>query len=108
VTGLVAIRITCPDGETAARIAEALVERRLAACAHVGPRVESRYHWRGRIEAHEEVLLEIRTRAALFDAVAEAVRILHPYVTPAITAHAILEADAAYAAWLAEETAGAA
>lgn len=107
-TGLVAIRITCPDGASAERIAAALVERRLAACAHVGPSVRSRYHWRGRIEAHEETLLELRTRAELFAAVAAAARALHPYETPAITAHPILAVDEAYGAWLDAETRGAA
>ncbi len=104
----VAIEVTCPDDATAERIAAALLGRRLVACAHLRPAIRSRYHWRGRIEDAAETPLTLRTRAALFDAVAAAVRALHPYETPAIVATAIVAADPAYAAWLAAETAGAA
>jgi periplasmic divalent cation tolerance protein len=108
VTGLVAVRITCPADGTAERIAVALVERRLAACAHVEPPIRSLHHWRGAVADVAEVPVTVRTRAALFDAVVAATRALHPYATPSVIALPILAASPDYAAWLEAETAGAA
>lgn len=104
-TDLVVIAVTCPDREVAGRIAAAAIEARLAACAHVGPSVESTYLWRGRVEAAEETLLTLTTRAALFEAVAALARRLHPYEVPAVTAVSLTDATPDYAAWVAAETA---
>jgi periplasmic divalent cation tolerance protein len=105
VSEFVAIEITCPDAATAARLGEHLVARRLAACAQVRAAHASRYRWKGRIETAVETPLVVKTRAAHFDAVAEAVRALHPYETPAVVATPIVAAAPDYAAWLAAETA---
>jgi periplasmic divalent cation tolerance protein len=103
VAEIVAVEVTCPDAASAAAIAEALLARRLVACAHVGPAIESRYRWRGRLEREPEVPLVLKTRPELLAAVRAAVRALHPYEVPAILSHR-LEADADYAAWVAAET----
>ena len=50
MTEIVTVEINCPDAATAAAIAEALVGRRLAACANIHAPIDSLYHWRGRIE----------------------------------------------------------
>jgi periplasmic divalent cation tolerance protein len=100
---LIIVRITCPDRETARRIAAILVAERLAACAHLGAEIESTYWWQGRVETARETPLLLNTRAALFDATAARVRALHPYELPAIVGHPI-EATGDYAAWVAAET----
>lgn len=97
------VTVTCPDHATAREIADALLGARLAACCQFGAPVESRYRWRGAIETAEEVPLLIKTRGDLFEAVAERIRTLHPYDTPAITAEAA-RADEATARWIEEET----
>lgn len=97
------IRITCPDRETAGRMAAALVAERLAACAHVGEEIESTYWWNGAVETARETPLLLKTRATLFGAAAARVRDLHPYEVPAIVGHPI-EAVDDYAAWVAAET----
>ncbi len=97
----ISIDVTCPDEATAREISDALIGRRLAACCRIGPPVESRYWWKGAIERADEVPLAIKTRADLFDAVAEAIRQLHPYETPAILATP-LRADEATLRWIAD------
>ena len=97
------ITVTCPDHATAREIADALLGARLAACCQFGTPIESRYRWKGAIETAGEIALLIKTRRDLFDAVAERVRTLHPYETPAITAQEA-RADEATARWIAEET----
>lgn len=103
MTGVIVVHVPCPDAATAATIAEDLLTQRLVACAHAAPAIRSRYHWKGAIERALEVPLTLTTRADLFDAVAAAVRALHPYEVPAILAQPVT-ATPDYAAWVAAET----
>jgi len=103
-TGIVSVEINCPDAATARALAEALVARRLAACANVGAPIESLYHWRGRVEQAAEVPLTLKTAARLFPALAEAARALHPYETPSIVAHPVAAVTDDYRAWVIAET----
>jgi periplasmic divalent cation tolerance protein len=91
---------TCPDRDTALRIAEALVERRLAACVNVIPGVTSVYQWEGRCERGEEHLLLIKTGAALYPALEEAIRALHSYELPEVIAVPIDRGLPDYLAWI--------
>lgn len=84
-------------------IAQALLEARLAACVQMSP-IRSRYVWKGEIAREDEVLLAIKTRADLFEAVRARIRELHSYETPEILATPVTHADADYLAWLAEST----
>ncbi|WP_102959546.1 divalent-cation tolerance protein CutA [Mangrovicella endophytica] len=95
------ITVTCPDAASARLIARALIERRLAACCQIGAPVDSVFRWQGTVEEAREVPLTIKTREALFDHVAAAIRELHPYETPAITGHPAV-ADAPTLSWIEE------
>ena len=88
----------------AQRIAQALVERRLVACAQISA-IESVYRWDGHVVHEPEWRLLLKTRAALVDAVMQALRELHPYELPALHALALGDVDAAYGAWIDAETA---
>jgi len=61
VSDRVVVLSTVGTAEDAARIARALVERRLAACVNVLPGVRSFYRWKGAAEEDEERLLVIKT-----------------------------------------------
>lgn len=98
------VETMCPDTETADRLAEALLDRRLIACANRGAEVTSLYRWEGRTEREGEVPLFLKTRTDLGDAVEAAIRDLHPYDVPPILRWQV-RANADYAAWVAEETA---
>jgi periplasmic divalent cation tolerance protein len=103
VTEIVTVEINCPDAAAAAAIAEALVARRLAACANIHAPIDSVYHWKGRVERGPEVPLVLKTRAGLLPALVAAARELHPYETPSILAHAVTANDD-YRAWVLAET----
>jgi periplasmic divalent cation tolerance protein len=77
---------TCPDAETARRIAAALVERNLAACVNIIPGVESVYRWQGKVETDSEHLLLIKCSRDAYPALEQAVTELHPYELPEIVA----------------------
>ena len=91
---------TLPDAESARGIAQALVDAGLAACVTIGSPATSMYHWQGAIETADEIPLTIKTRAALFDQVAAAVRARHPYELPEIIAVPITDGAPDYLAWL--------
>jgi periplasmic divalent cation tolerance protein len=93
---------TVARAEDAERIAEALVERRLAACVNVLPGVRSIYRWKGAVERDEERLLVVKTRADRFDALRDAILALHPYEVPEVVAVPIEAGSPAYLRWLDE------
>lgn len=93
-----------PDHTIASTLARALLEQRLAACVTIGAPVESIYHWRGRIESAREIPVTIKTRSVLYSHVEAAIRKVHPYDTPEILAIPVVDADARYVAWIAQET----
>jgi Uncharacterized protein involved in tolerance to divalent cations len=99
----VEIQVTCGSVDEADRIADALVERRLAACVQQLP-IRSTYRWDGEVQHDDEILLLVKTRAARFDDVAAAVRELHSYDVPAITAVPIVSGSDDYLAWIDAET----
>ena len=91
---------TAGSEEQSKTLADALVERRLAACVNVVPRVLSVYRWKGEISRDEECLLVIKTSERLFPAVREAIRELHSYELPEILMLPIANADPGILAWL--------
>lgn len=95
---------TCPDTETAGRIARTLVEERLAACVTRVSCVHSTYRWRGRIIDEAEVLLAIKTTRGRFDALRDRLLELHPHEVPELVALDIDGGHAPYLEWLAAET----
>ena len=90
---------TCPDDATAERIALALVEGRLAACASRAP-VQSVYRWNGAVERAGEVQLLIKTSRGRYAALERALRALHPYELPEILAVEAAAGLAGYLAWV--------
>lgn len=99
----VEIQVTCGSAEEADRIADALVARRFAACVQQLP-IRSTYRWEGEVQHDDEILLLVKTRAARFADVASAVRELHSYDVPAITAVAIVRGSDDYLTWIDAET----
>jgi periplasmic divalent cation tolerance protein len=101
---VVFVYTTYPSIVEAEQAGRELVQRRLCACVNILPGMVSLYWWEGAIERGEEVVMIIKTRAALAEAVREAVRQLHSYTTPAILVLPIESVDPDYNAWLMAET----
>lgn len=95
--------LTRCDEEAALRgIAEALVSRRLAACAHVRGPVESLYRWKGVVTRANEWELDAVVTIEGVGAARALITDMHPYETPAILTR-VCEATSAYAAWVRAE-----
>jgi len=95
---------TCPDADTAGRIASALVEERLAACVNILPGMRSIYRWQGQVETADEVLLLIKTSREAYPALQNRLRDLHPYELPELLAVEPALGLPGYLQWLADET----
>ncbi|MFO1206096.1 MAG: divalent-cation tolerance protein CutA [Burkholderiales bacterium] len=93
-----------PDRESALALAQALVDARVAACVNVLGGCTSIYRWQGAIETAAEVPVLIKTRAALYAAVEQAIRARHPYDVPEIVAVPLSHGLPAYLEWVAAET----
>jgi periplasmic divalent cation tolerance protein len=93
-----------PERAAALKLAQSLVERRLAACVNVLGECVSVYRWKGAIENTGEVPVLVKTRAARYEEVEAAIRELHPYELPEIVAVRATRALEEYLQWVADET----
>ncbi len=100
----IACLCTCPDADTARRLAGALVGERLAACVNLLPGVRSVYRWQGEVHEDQEVLLVVKTTRARLDALTERIRALHPYELPEIIAVPVVKGLSDYLHWVTLQT----
>jgi len=95
---------TAPDAATAERIARALVDEGLIACANLVPGLTSVYRWEGRVHADPEVLLLIKTRRENVPRLKERLPELHPYQVPELVVAPVEDGLAPYCRWVMDET----
>ena len=93
---------TFPDQETARRISNELVTKKLAACANILPGVESIYRWKEKIESGNETLVLFKLNEDRQSAFQEKLRSLHPYEVPEIIFVPISSGLPEYLRWVTE------
>jgi len=94
---------TAPE-EQAERIAESLLEAKLAACVNLTGKIKSKYWWEGKIQTDEEVLLIIKTRQELVEKLTAKIKEVHPYQVPEIISLEIKEGNSDYLDWILAST----
>ena len=99
------VYVTTADEAEAKRIARAVVEARLAACANVLGPIQSIYRWEGQMREDDEVALVLKTsddrKAELIDRIKQ----LHSYDTPCIACMPIADGNPDFLDWIKQETA---
>ena len=94
----------CPDEACANTIALAVIEAKLAVCVNIMPRVQSLYHWQGKVQSTTEIPLFIKSTASNYAALEKAICERHPYKVPEIIAFPVARGLPDYLNWVAAET----
>ncbi len=76
---LVIVFCTVPGDGSADKIADSLVESKLAACVNIIPGLKSVFYWQGNVEKETEKLLLIKTLEQNTDKVFKHIEENHPY-----------------------------
>jgi len=97
--------ITTATRDDALRIARALLEERLIACANVLDGMTSVYRWDGATREDREAVLILKGRTELMDQVTQRVRELHQYDCPCVEWWPISGGNADYLNWVENEAA---
>lgn len=89
-----------PSREAALAAAEAVLSRRLAACAHIVA-ADSRYWWKGQLESAGEALVTFKTVPKRVGELFRLLESTHPYGVPEIVEIDVTRVSPAYLAYLA-------
>lgn len=89
----------------AERIANAMVERQLAACVNIVGPIQSVYRWKDDIETAQEWMLIVKTTASAFERVRDSIRELHSYELPECILLPIENGSAEYLEWMSQNVA---
>src|SRR6266550_9269647 len=92
----IVVLMTAASVEEATKIAEVLVNSKLAACVQVLPEMHSIYLWKGEVERAREVLMIAKTTSAKFEGLQNRVCAIHSYETPEIIALPIIAGSEDY------------
>ena len=95
---------TWPDISSAKRVGGELVAASLAACVNITPGMISIYHWEGKQETGEEVVMIIKSRVGQVEAVIQHVEAQHPHETPAVMAWPATGGSTGYLEWITQMT----
>ncbi len=105
---VIVVLVTVGNQEEGLRIAQTLVDERLAACVNMIPAIRSIYRWKGEICDDPEALLLIKSRRELFPRLEARVKELHSYDVAEIIALPVTTGSADYLGWVVENTSSAA
>jgi periplasmic divalent cation tolerance protein len=98
------VYVTAADADEAERLAEAVIDARLAACANVLDGMRSIFRWQGSVQKGREAVLILKTREDLFEDLKQRIVELHSYELPCVVALPIAAGYEPFLDWVADET----
>jgi periplasmic divalent cation tolerance protein len=96
--------VTCPNDAVAVDLGKSAVLKKLAACANILPEVRSIYEWKGELQEEREVLLLLKTRSSLVEALRSELESQHPYEVPSLVALPLVSGNASYFEYIRAQT----
>ena len=99
-TSVEIIFVTFDSEPEAVEVVRNLVEEGLVACASVIPKIRSIYHWNGRVEDQEEVMVMLKTRDSLSSSVITSLVDAHSYDNPEVLRIAVDGGSESYLDWI--------
>ena len=97
---MIIIKTTTDSHKIMKLIANTLLNKKLAACVNMIPRMRSKYVADGRITESREVILLIKTTEKLENKVYKTIKDLHNYEIPEISTIQTSKVDKDYENWL--------
>ena len=94
------VLVTASSQEEALLIGRRVVEKKLAACVTVVPKVISVFEWDGSVCEEHEWLLVMKSNAGAYGALEAEVKTLHSYDVPEILALPVVKGSSEYLAWV--------
>jgi len=98
-SGYCMVITTAPDRDEAEKLAQGILENRLAACVQLSD-IRSFFFWEGEIQNDDEVSLFIKTTGTRYPDLESYIREYHPYEVPEIIQLPITGGLPEYLAWL--------
>ena len=96
----IVVFITAKDADEANRIAEKLVEEKLAACVNIVSSIKSIFWWEGKVDRADEALLILKSQKNLLNKIIKTVKSLHSYTVPEVIALPVVGGNADYLKWV--------
>lgn len=94
---------TTDSQNEADKITNILLESRLVSCVQQIP-IKSVYHWQGKIEKSNEILIQMKTKRNLYAEVEKIIKENHSYQVPQIIEIPIASGLFDYLQWIEKET----
>jgi periplasmic divalent cation tolerance protein len=104
VSGVFQIASTIDSREAAQSLADALVERRLAACVQIAGPISSTYRWEGELRHDDEFLLLCKVPEERLREAIAAIEELHSYDVPEVLAFEVDAGSPSYLDWVTRES----
>lgn len=102
------IYITINNYDSAVKLANILLEKRLVACSNILGNQEnpitSIYRWEGIVETDKEIIIICKSKEELMEEIVKTVQANHPYTIPAIIAIPIIGGSQEYLKFVLENT----
>nr|WP_321980103.1 divalent-cation tolerance protein CutA [uncultured Cohaesibacter sp.] len=95
---------TCPDVETARRIARSMLEESSVACVNILSGMVSLYQWQGQMEEANEVAFIAKSTRGAWEKAAKTFQSQHPYDEPALVALPACDGLPGFMDWVRHET----
>jgi periplasmic divalent cation tolerance protein len=96
----IVVLMTASNREEAEKIAHALLEEKLIACANILDSVSSLFLWEGKIDQQNETLVIMKSHETLFKKLSQKIAELHSYSVPEVLALPLVDGSQAYVNWL--------
>lgn len=96
----IVVLVTAKDKAEGQKIADKLIQEKLAACVNIIEGVTSLFWWEGKVDQASEVLLIIKTQKTLFKKLEKAVKSAHSYTVPEIIALPVVAGNTDYLKWI--------
>lgn len=97
------IYTTTPNKKLAQKIAETLLEKKLAACVQILGSIDSLYRWKGKLANSKEYLCLIKRKGKKAGAIFMQLKKIHTYEVPEFIVTPIIGGNKEYLRWIDSE-----